>query len=96
MQLNIVCVQAIFDRNLKLTGMLISGLADKPHVRLVSPAEGRSQIVVVTLGTADANKQKCDQLLESGIVVANRGETIRIAPNFYNSEEEMEKLLALL
>jgi selenocysteine lyase/cysteine desulfurase len=62
----------------------------------VGTAEGRSQIVVVTLGSAEENAKLCERLAENGVVVANRGETIRIAPNFYNTEEEMEKLLALL
>jgi selenocysteine lyase/cysteine desulfurase len=92
-------VQAIFERNQKLAGMLIDGLADKPHVRIVSPvgtAEGRSQIVVVTLGGTEANRVKCEQLAEHSVVVANRGETVRIAANFFNTEEEIEKLLTLL
>lgn len=54
-----------------LTGLLIAGLADKPQVKVVSPVgttEGRSQIVVVTLGSADENAKLCERLAEGGVV----------------------------
>ena len=92
-------VQAIFERNLKLTGLLLEGLAAKPHVRLMTPvadAGARSQIVAITLGSAEANGELCARLLAGGVIVANRGATVRIAPNFFNTEEEIEKLLGLL
>jgi selenocysteine lyase/cysteine desulfurase len=62
----------------------------------VADAGARSQIVAVTLGSAEANRELCERLLAKGVVVANRGETVRIAPNFFNTEEEIEKLLSLL
>lgn len=92
-------VRAIFERNVRLTGRLLEGLAAKPHVRLMTPvadAGARSQIVAVTLGSAEANRELCERLLAEGVVVANRGETVRIAPNFFNTEEEIDKLLGLL
>ena len=92
-------VGAIFQRNLALTELLLAGLAERPHLRLLSPVrsqEQRSQVVVVTLGSVEANRELCCRLLEQGIVVANRGDSIRISPNFYNTEEEVQRLLSLL
>ena len=94
-----VGVAAVFERNMALTGALLEGLAAKPRVRVVSPvgeAAGRSAIVAVTLGSAEENGELCGRLLASGVVVANRGDTVRISPNFFNTEEDVARLLALL
>ena len=92
-------VARVLERNLALTGLLLQGLAGKPHVRLLSPTATlgvRSQILVVTLGSAEANSQCVARLLEAGIVVALRAGNVRISPNFFNTEEEIAGLLALL
>jgi hypothetical protein len=39
---------------------------------------------------------KCEQLAEHSVVVTNRGEAVRIAANFFSTEEDIEKLLTLL
>jgi cysteine desulfurase/selenocysteine lyase len=91
--------ERIFERNMALTGALLSGLAAKPHVQLLSPVKTvgeRSQIVVVTLGSPERNSECVARLLEAGVVVALRGGNIRISPNFYNNEEEVARLLELL
>ena len=92
-------VDAIFQRNQRLVGLLLEGVAARPHVQLLSPAReegGRSQIVVISLGSAERNSELCAKLLASGVVVANRGESVRIAPNFFNTEEEVNQLCELL
>ena len=92
-------VDRIFRRNMALSAQLLAGLAAKPHLQLVSPSKNegeRSQVVVVTLGSAQRNGALCARLLEAGVVVANRSEGVRISPNFYNTEEEVERLLSLL
>ena len=89
----------IFHRNLALSGQLLAGLASKAHIRVVSPTktEGeRSQVVVVTLGSEALNSELCTRLQERGVIVANRGDTVRISPNFFNTEEEIDLLLSLL
>ena len=92
-------VDAIFQRNLALTGQLLEGLATKAHIRVLSPTKTvgeRSQVVVVTLGSQALNSELCTRMLEKGVVVANRGDTVRISPNFFNTEEEIALLLSLL
>lgn len=68
-------------------------------MRVLSPvgSEGeRSQIVVVTLGSAARNEDCVRALLAAGVVVALRAGNVRIAPNFFNEEAEIERLLELL
>jgi len=92
-------VARIHARNLALTARLLGGLAAKPHVRVLSPVAaegGRSQIVVVTLGGAAANEACVRGLLAAGVVVALRAGNVRIAPNFFNEEAEIDMLLELL
>jgi cysteine desulfurase/selenocysteine lyase len=91
-----VGVEAIHARNLALTGLLLQGLAARPHVRVLSPvrAEGeRSAIVAVTLGSAERNEACVKGLAAAGVVVALRGGVVRIAVNFFNSEEDIGRLL---
>ena len=92
-------VARIHARNMALAARLLQGLAAKPHVRVLSPvaaAGGRSQIVVVTLGSAERNEACVRALLAAGVVVALRAGNVRVAPNFFNSEEEIDRLLELL
>jgi cysteine desulfurase/selenocysteine lyase len=93
-----VGVEVIFRRNMGLTAALLAGLAGKPHVTILSPREegARSQIVVVTAGSVERNGELCAKLLAGGVVVANRGESVRISPNWFNSEAEIHRLLELL
>jgi selenocysteine lyase/cysteine desulfurase len=94
-----VGVGAIFQRNLALTRILLEGLRERPHIELVSPCKTeaeRSQIVVITAGSAEKNAALCARLKENHVIVANRGSTIRVSPNFFNTEEEVRTLLELL
>jgi cysteine desulfurase/selenocysteine lyase len=94
-----VGIAAIFQRNLVLTRILLEGLSERPHIELVSPCRTeaeRSQIVVITAGSEQQNSALCARLRECHVIVANRGSTIRVSPNFFNTEEEMHKLLQLL
>jgi len=91
-------VARIHARNMALTSQLLDGLAAKPHVRVLSPvgAEGgRSQIVVVTLGSAERNEACVRALLAAGVVVSLRAGNVRVSPNFFNEEGEIDRLLEL-
>lgn len=94
-----VGVEDIFRRNQQLTQALLEGLAAKPHVTLVSPSKTereRSQIVVVSVGSPEGNGELCARLLAAGVVVANRGASVRISPNWFNTEADVKRLLELL
>jgi selenocysteine lyase/cysteine desulfurase len=56
----------------------------------------RSQILVLTLGSAERNEACVRALLAAGVVVALRAGNVRVAPNFFNTEAEIERLVELL
>jgi len=56
----------------------------------------RSAIVSFTLGSAEANKKLHQKLADHNIIVALRAGSIRVSPNFFNSGQDIERLISLL
>ncbi|MGH9029726.1 MAG: aminotransferase class V-fold PLP-dependent enzyme, partial [Acidimicrobiales bacterium] len=85
-------------RTCALADALIDGL-DHAGVKLVTPRERlqRAGIVTFTTGEPGRDVRLHDALLESGVVTSYRrsGSTagIRVAPYFYNSVEDLGRLL---
>jgi selenocysteine lyase/cysteine desulfurase len=80
-----------FPRIEKLTGRLLDGVRRK--LKKVTSPEGkerRSGIVTFEVEGAQALARKLQQ---EGVVVAPRVNTLRVSPHFYNTEEEIDKLL---
>lgn len=91
-----VGLPAIAAHNRELGRQLVDGLRRLgPQVRLVSPdePERRAAIVVFTLGDQERDGELVRRLAEQGIIVALRRRGVRVAPHFYNSPEEIERLL---
>jgi selenocysteine lyase/cysteine desulfurase len=89
---------AIHGRVLDLTDRLLSGLRAQ-GMAVVTPAdrrEERSAIVSFTAGSVAANQALHTRLAERHIAVALRGGRIRVSPSFYNTEDEIDRLLAAL
>ncbi len=82
---------AIEERVLKLSGMLHDGLAEL-GVDLMSPSDEGLRSGVVSFRIDDAAKLR-DQLRAAGLVVSLRPIGIRVSADFYNTEEEVERLL---
>jgi cysteine desulfurase/selenocysteine lyase len=83
---------------LKLTDIIIAGMGAK-NIIIVSPVETvneRSAILAFTMGSAAANQKCCEKLRENSVIVTLRDSHIRVSPNFYNTEEEIERFLELL
>jgi len=78
-----------------LTDRLVAGLRQR-GADIVSPwAPGqRSGIVVFQLGGEP--QRVCAELTRQGFVVRVRGGGIRVAPHFYNNENDIDRLLAAL
>jgi selenocysteine lyase/cysteine desulfurase len=81
-------------RLMELTDRLAAGL----HARgaeIISPWDGgaRSGIVVFRLGDPH---RLCAELVRQGFVVRVRSGGIRVAPHFYNNEDDIDRLLAAL
>ena len=93
-----VGIDVIAERNRMLGERLYAGLRSKESVETISSddAARRSQIVVFTLGTPERDKQMVEKLDEQGIVICQRTLGLRASPNFYNSAEDIDRLLAAL
>lgn len=93
-----VGIAAIEERDRMLAEYLYAGLTRKESVEIVSspdPAH-RSQIIAFTLGSKERDAAMVKELEEQGIIVALRPLGLRASPNFYNTEEEVDRLLAAL
>jgi cysteine desulfurase / selenocysteine lyase len=93
-----VGIAAIGERNSGLAEYLYAGLTRKESVEIVSspdPAH-RAQIIVFTLGSKERDAAMAKQLEDQGIIVALRPLGMRASPNFYNTEEEIDRLLTAL
>lgn len=91
-------VEQIYARVLALTGRLVDGLRAR-GITVVTPVDclnERSAIVAFTLGSEQANNALYEQLLAQDMVVAPRDGRIRVSPNFFNTEDEIDRFLAAL
>jgi len=91
-------VPAIHARVLDLTSRLISGLRAR-GMTVITPAAHtgeRSAIVTFTAASQEANRALHARLGEQGIGISLRGGQCRASPSFYNTEEEIDRLLAAL
>jgi cysteine desulfurase/selenocysteine lyase len=83
---------------LGLTDRIIAGMHSK-NIEIVTPAEKiceRSAIISFTMGSETANNDCYKKLKYNNVLVALRGGQIRVSPNFFNTEEEIERFLELL
>ena len=87
--------EQIEGRLLEITDRLAAGLRAR-GADIVSPwgADERSAIVVFRLGNDP--QRLCTELNHQGFIVRVRGGGIRVAPHFYNNEEDIDRLLSAL
>lgn len=84
---------AIFGEILRLQDHFLDHL-DNPHLQpLRFPREHRSGILALRCADLDGC---ADRLAEHDLVCSPRGGYLRVAPHFYNTEEQMERLAAVL
>lgn len=91
-------IDNIHSRIMHLTDRIIAGLKQK-NISIVTPLEQiseRSGIISFDLGNHTLNRELQSKLLDHKINVAFRDGRIRISPNFYNDESEIDKFLELL
>lgn len=91
-------IDAIAARNLALTDRLVSGL-DAGKYRLLSPVgtpHERSAIIAFTAGSDAANHDLFNRLSQAGIQISKRPGSLRVSPNFFNTEAEIDRLLSHL
>jgi len=82
-------------RLFELTDRLADGLRAR-GARIVSPweADARSGIVVFQRG--EDPQGLCAELIRRGFIVRVRGGGLRVAPHFYNNEDDIDRLLQAL
>ncbi len=89
-----VGTESIEKQTLRLTGMLLDYLKESPYqVRSALEPARRSAIVSFS---GKENEHLFERLRERGIVVSLREGGIRVSPHFYNTEEEMGRLIETL
>lgn len=81
----------------KLTQQLIDGAKSKGY-KVITPVqwENRAGIVSIVKDDQDVNAVAKNLLDEHNIVIAARRGFLRISPHFYNTEDEIARLLELL
>lgn len=93
--LNEIGVREIQSRNLALTDQILAGLHAQ-KIEVASPhetPEERSAIISFTMGSAQQNKLVVDRLEAQKILISNRGDRLRVSPNFYNTPAEIDGFL---
>ncbi|HLC10578.1 MAG TPA: aminotransferase class V-fold PLP-dependent enzyme, partial [Candidatus Bathyarchaeia archaeon] len=79
---------------LKITGRLIEGLKEKGR-RILSPLQTDRRSGIVVFEDPDP-ASTYNKLKSENIVVASRVKSIRASPHYYNSEDEIDRLLMAL
>ncbi len=93
-----VGIETIFQRVLLLTDQIINGLRSKNY-KIASPVEyvsERSAIISFSAGSVEANTSLHQRLLQQGIHTAMRDGRIRVSPNFFNDESDIDCFLDAL
>ena len=84
-------IDNIEKRVLKLTDHLIDKLSEK-GLKFQTPLEPECRSGIVNF-LIDNAQERTSKLAEKGIVVSARSHGIRVSPHFYNTEEEIDKLV---
>ena len=87
-------IPSIHDRVLDLTGKLMD-LVDRKGLHCITPRADRERAGIVTIGMNDAPQLR-DRLLDKRFVVNAVEDGLRVAPHFYNNEQELEALVDVL
>jgi cysteine desulfurase / selenocysteine lyase len=79
-----------------LAGRLVSGIASIPTLSLVTPSDENRRAGIVSFNVKDVNAVSA-RLNEAGVAHSVRGGgVIRMAPHIYNTEQEIDQVLALM
>lgn len=88
-------IEAIEEQVLSLTDHLIEGLKSNGY-KVLSPLSLSERSGIVSFLGKEKPQSIARRLGEGRVIVSVRGEAIRVSPHFYNSQEEVEKFLAIL
>ncbi len=89
-------IEGISERVLHLTDHLLHGLEEK-GLQVITPHQHESERSgIVSFIPRDDPAEVSSRLTKAGVIVSQRGRFIRVSPHFYNTEEEIDRLLALV
>ncbi|MDX1632850.1 MAG: aminotransferase class V-fold PLP-dependent enzyme, partial [Thermoanaerobaculia bacterium] len=86
----------IENRILELADRVAGSLSDRGWRVLSSRVPGEKSGIVSAVHPSRKAEEVAESLAEEGVIVAHRAGRIRISPHFYNTEDEVERLLSLL
>jgi selenocysteine lyase/cysteine desulfurase len=88
-------LDAVSAHALKLAEQIVRWAADRDDVQLVSPSDAAHRAAVISVRPRDA-KAASAKLTAANVAHSLREGAIRLSPHFYNTEEEVARVLALL
>lgn len=87
-------VDRIFTRICGLNDIISSGLRER-NFKIISSMEPGHRSGILSFAPEDA-RRLCRHLLNKNVLVAQRGDSIRLSPHFYNDESDIETLFEAL
>ena len=91
-------VERIYELALQNTDVILDGLRQKGYT-IVTPTKNRAErsaIVHFTTDSLDTTQGLYHKLTAEKVLVTLQGENIRVSPNFFTTQEEMERFLSLI
>jgi len=85
----------VYGQVARLTGRIVQWALGSADVRLVTPADPTRRAGIVAVAPRDPVAAS-DRLTAAGVTHSLRERAIRLAPHFYNTDEEIDTALALL
>jgi selenocysteine lyase/cysteine desulfurase len=83
-------------RVLALTQRAATGLSERGWQVISSRAEGETSGIVTAVHPERPAGETVRRLAERGVIVADRAGRFRVSPHFYNTEDEVDRMLAEL
>ncbi|MHA1302869.1 MAG: aminotransferase class V-fold PLP-dependent enzyme [Candidatus Heimdallarchaeaceae archaeon] len=88
-------IDKVQERIFSLTDYLIERLQELPNISFLTPIEKRYRSGIVNV-KVDNSIEIASKLFQKGIVVSSRFGGLRISPHFYNTQEDLDALIAEL
>lgn len=94
MEVGVPCIE---ERIITLTDYLIAGLQERDYP-IITPIASRAERsgIVTFLPESGSVEELHQDLTEADVVVSQRGPGIRVSPHFYNTEDDLDRLLNAL
>ena len=89
-------IQNIQERVLALTDLLIEKLKEDGYQIVSSLIPGERSGIVCFRSRRYSSAELCRRLIDNRIIVSDRARSVRVSPHFYNSEEEIQRMMEVL